>query len=160
MGAKGQPKTGGRQSGSRNLRTVELAVKRERELASGKPLAKEVLEELMLLYRDAALQFRPPLPIPDDYDADKLRMFDKFADKTMICATRLAPFQSPTYRSITVQAPRDTAMRGTPAIDALEAFVLTLAAVRRKPPETVDLKANEPEPDDTPTLVEVRRNGQ
>jgi len=114
----------------------------------------------MLLYRDAALQFRPPLPIPDDYDADKLRMFDKFADKTMICATRLAPFQSPTYRSITVQAPRDTAMRGTPAIDALEAFVLTLAAVRRKPPETVDLKANEPEPDDTPTLVEVRRNGQ
>src|SRR6516165_5667554 len=159
MGAKGQPKTGGRQSGSRNLRTVELAVKRERELASGKPLAKEVLEELMLLYRDAALQFRPPLPIPDDYDADKLRMFDKFADKTMICATRLAPFQSPTYRSITVQAPRDTAMRGTPAIDALESFGLTLAAVRRsKPVETVDLKVNESEPE-MPTLIAVKRHG-
>ena len=67
----------------------------------------------------------------------------------------LAPYQSPTYRSITMQAPRESAARGTPAIDALEAFVLTLSRLRRIGPndtKTVECAAD----DETPTLVAVR----
>jgi hypothetical protein len=66
----------------------------------------------------------------------------------------LAPYQSPTYRSITVEAPRESAVRGTPAIDALESFVLALARERRvQPPEP---KTIEPSAEETPTLVAVR----
>jgi len=122
------------------------------------PLAKEMMEQLAVFYFKAAQQLMPPLPIPENYDPDKLRRFNSMAEKCAFYARSLAPYQSPTYRSITVQAPRDTAHRGTPAIDALEAFVLTLAAVRRRPEPVVDLKANEPEPD-VPMLVEVKRNG-
>jgi len=113
----------------------------------------------MLFYVEAAKQYMPPLPIPANYDEKKLRKFNDLTDRAAFFARALAPYQSPTYRSITVQAPRDTAMRGTPAIDALESFVLTLAAVRRtKPVETVDLKVNESEPE-MPTLIAVKRNG-
>lgn len=149
----------GRIAGTPNRVTTQRKLIAEQR-ASGKPLAKEVLEQYMLYYVEAANLITPKLPLqPDPNEAEqaKLRLFNTLVEKAAFFARALAPYQSPTYRSITVQAPRDTAMRGTPAIDALEQFVITLAAVRRREPEP---KIIEPEPDDTPTLIEVkRRNG-
>ena len=159
MGAKGAPKSGGRQRGSRNIRTVELAKAHERMVVGAQEsgaLAKEVLEELMMFYINAARHYMPPIPIPEDYP--HLHAFHSFTERAGHFARMLAPYQSPTYRSITVQAPRESAGHGTPAIDALEAFVLTLAAVRRRPqsePEIIEAKAAE-----EPTLVAVRATGR
>lgn len=105
----------------------------------------------MMFYTEAAEHYLPKLPIPDEWnDAHK---FHTFVEKACTYARMLAPYQSPTYKSITVQAPRESAARGTPAIDALEAFVLTLAAVRRREPQ-MSAPTSEPEPD-MPTLIEI-----
>lgn len=143
----------GRKPGSRNRRTVELELKRQRDLAGDKPLAKEVLERFMLWYVEAAGHYVPPLPIPEDWP--DLHKYYSLVDKACHYARMLAPYQSPTYKSITVQAPRESAGRGTPAIDALEAFVLTLAAVRRTSPQP-PIQVVETPIEDVPTLVEVR----
>ena len=146
-----------RPRGSPNKVTVQRKLTMEHR-ALGIPLAKQVLEDFMLQYVEAAKAYMPKQwPIPDDDEAEaNARKFHFLADKAAFYARALAPYQSPTFRSIEIQPPRDTASRGTPAVDALEAFVLTLAAVRRKQPEP---KVIEPEPDDTPTLVAVRGNG-
>ena len=153
----GKREGAGRKPGSRNRRTVELELIRAREGAGGKTLAKEVLERFMLFYADAAMQYMPPVPIPDDWeDAHK---FHSLAEKAGNFARLLAPYQSATYKSITVQAPRDS-VRGTPAIDALEAFVLMLATVRRREPMKTVEPEPEPEPDgDVPLLIEAKANG-
>lgn len=157
MGNRGGKREGaGRPGGSRNRRTVELALRRQRDSTGNKPLAKEVLERFMLFYTEAAMQYLPPLPIAEEWpDAQK---FHSYADKAGHFARMLAPYQSPTYKSITVQAPRESSAHGTPAIDALEAFVLTLAAVRRREPQPAEKPAAEPT-DDVPMLIDVKPNG-
>ena len=157
MAGGGKREGAGRKRGSRNWRTIELELKREREIAGDRPLAKEVLEKFMMIYTDAAMQYMPPVPIPEDWeDAHK---FHSFAEKAGNFARMLAPYQSATYKSITVQAPRDS-VRGTPAIDALEAFVLMLATVRRREPMKTVEPEPEPEPDgDVPLLIEAKANG-
>ena len=148
----------GRPAGSPNRATTQRKLISEHR-ADGVPLAKEVLERYMLYYVDAANRIMPKLPLkldPDEAERAKLRLFNSLVEKAAFFARALAPYQSPTYRSITVQAPRDSAARGTPAIDALEAFVLTLAAVRKKEPEPQIIES---EPDDMPTLVAIKRNG-
>ena len=151
---KGSPKTvgSGRKKGTPNRRTIERKLIGEAR-ADCKPLAKEVLEDFMLFYIQAAYQFRPPLPIPENWEGES--KFHSYAEKAGQFARMLAPYQSPTYRSITMQPPRESAARGTPAIDALEAFVLTLSRLRRIGPndtKTVECAAD----DETPTLVAVR----
>ena len=151
----------GRPAGSVNRATIQRKLVKEHR-ANGIPLAKEVLERYMLEYVAAAEAYRPKKwPIPDDDEAQAdARKFHQLVEKVAFFARALAPYQSPTYRSITVQAPRDTAARGTPAIDALESFVLTLAAVRRREPDLKTVTEVETgSDDDTPTLVAVRRNG-
>jgi hypothetical protein len=151
---KGSPKTvgSGRKKGTPNRRTIERKLVSEAR-ADGKPLAKEVLEDFMLFYIQAAYQFRPPLPIPENWEGES--KFHSYAEKAGQFARMLAPYQSPTYRSITMQTPRESAAGGTPAIDALEAFVLALARARRDQPndtKTVESAAV----DETPMLVAVR----
>jgi hypothetical protein len=142
--------------GSVNRRTTERKLALQHR-ADGIPLAKEMLEELAIFYFKAAMQLMPKLPLRDDDDPDKLRKFHSMAEKCAFYARSLAPYQSPTFRSITVQAPRDKEAHGTPAIDALESFMITLAAVRRREPDRPPVIDNDD--DDTPTLVAVKSNG-
>jgi hypothetical protein len=151
---KGSPKTvgSGRKKGTPNRRTIERKLISEAR-ADGKPLAKEVLELEMLFYVELANQFRPTLPLTGEWKDEQ--KFHSYSEKAGQFARLLAPYQSPTYRSITVQAPRESAARGTPAIDALEAFVLTLSRLRRigaNDTKTVECAAD----DEIPTLVAVR----
>ncbi|HKD91833.1 MAG TPA: hypothetical protein VKB56_08010 [Terriglobales bacterium] len=148
---KGSPKTvgSGRKKGTPNRRTIERRLLGEAR-ADGKPLAKEVLEANMLRYVELANSCLPPA----SGRWAKEQEFHFYTQKASDNARMLAPYQSPTYRSITVEAPREPAVRGTPAIDALEAFVLALARARKvQPPEP---KTIEPSADETPTLVAVR----
>jgi hypothetical protein len=126
---KGSPKTpgSGRQKGTPNKATIERRLFTEKK-ASGGLLAKEVLEQSMLHYLQLANECLPP----EKGEWKREKDFHRYRDKADERARWLAPYQSPQYRSITVQPPRETgAPRGTPAIDALESFVLALARVRR-----------------------------
>jgi hypothetical protein len=128
---KGSPKTpgSGRQKGTPNRRTIERKLITAAR-ADGVPMAKEVLEQSMLEYLRLANACAPPES--GAWQAEKQKLFHFYREKADERAKWLAPYQSPQYRSITVQPPRETgAPRGTPAIDALESFVLALARVRR-----------------------------
>jgi hypothetical protein len=128
-GSKPGERRGGRQKGTPNKRTVQARLFREAKL-DGKPLAKEVLEESMFTYLRLAVACARPES--GAWSAEKQKLFHFYREKCDERARWLAPYQSPQYRSITVQPPRETgAPRGTPAIDALESFVLALAKVRR-----------------------------
>jgi hypothetical protein len=98
--------------------------------ADGVPLARDVLEESMLHYCALAQENAPPAN-GGKWDKRKEKLFHLYRDKADLRARWLAPYQSPQYRSITVQPPQSAAARGTPAIDALEKFVLTLARARK-----------------------------
>jgi hypothetical protein len=73
--------------------------------AAGKKLAKEVLEEIMHRMAEMAARLQPALPggPPNPY-ADEAN-FWKFTEAAIHCASKLAPFQSPTLRAIVVAAP-------------------------------------------------------
>jgi hypothetical protein len=149
-GSKPGERRGGRKAGTPNRRTIERRLITEAR-ADGKLLAKEVLEQNMLRYVELANSCLPPA----SGEWKKEPQFHFYTEKAGANARMLAPYQSPTYRSITVQAPRESVARGTPAIDALEDFVLTLSRQRRIGPndtKTVESAAV----DETPTLVAVR----
>jgi hypothetical protein len=138
---KGSPKTpgSGRKAGTPNRRTIERKLLfGEGRRADGVPLAREVLEESMLRYVQLANECAPPEN--GKWDKGQEKLFHRYREAADLRAKWLAPYQSPQYRSITVQPPRETgAPRGTPAIDALESFVLALAKVRRiTPPKTIE----------------------
>ena len=115
---KGKPKIGGRTKGTPNRRTTE-AVERaridvENAKASGKraiegikkKLAKDVLEEFMMLFAGMAAAYQPlpagvsppPGRTPDE---GKFQTYAKLAVDT---ARALADFQSPKFRAIAVVA--------------------------------------------------------
>src|SRR5215469_15768514 len=145
-GSKPGERRGGRKAGTPNRRTIERRLITEAR-ADSKLLAKEVLEQNMLRYVELANSCLPPA----SGEWKKEQQFHFYTEKAGANARMLAPYQSPTYRSITVQAPRETAVRGTPAIDALEDFVLALARARKdqpNEPKTIEASAEE-----TPTLV-------
>jgi hypothetical protein len=129
-GSKPGERRGGRQKGTPNRRTTErMLIAEARARADGVPLAREILESGMLQYVQLANQCAPPEH--GKWSAKKRKLFERYRLAADVRAKWLMPFQSPQYRSITVQAPPTGAARGTPAIDALESFVLTLARARR-----------------------------
>lgn len=89
-----------------------------------KPLAKEVLATFMELFggvtrhfqpsgsdyvamkarREAAARGQPPPPFPDNPNADE-EQFLRYAQLTVHCAKELAPYQSPTFKNISVPEP-------------------------------------------------------
>ena len=149
-GSRPGERRGGRQKGTPNRKTIEqklLFAAGEGRRANGVPLAKEVLEASMLEYIRLANTAAPPER--GQWLAAKQKLFHFYRDKANECARWLAPYQSPQYRSITVQPPREIgAPRGTPGIDALEDFMLRLARARRlNPPKTIEAV---PVPDETP----------
>jgi hypothetical protein len=147
-GSRPGERRGGRAKGTPNKRTTERKLFAEAR-SNGRPLAKEVLEESMLHYLELASQCARPEQ--GHWQREKQKQFFAYRDKADERARWLAPYQSPTYRSITVQPPRQRAAKGTPAIDALEAFVLQLARQRRvhrlSEPKTIEAVAV---PDETP----------
>lgn len=103
---------GGRQKGTVNKRTLEKRVI-EAEIArrtmadakaEGRKLAKEVLEELMHTFLEAAMIFKPTfkkLAKGQKPDVNEER-FQIYSRLTKECAIALAPFQSPTFKAVAV----------------------------------------------------------
>jgi hypothetical protein len=105
-------KTGGRRRGTPNKATTEKALIAARTVAeakaAGKKLAKEVLEDFMLLFAGMAAHFQPAppgaAPNPDAVE-DK---FWRCSEIAIDCAAKLAPYQSPTFKAVAV-APQPSA---------------------------------------------------
>jgi hypothetical protein len=119
----------GRPKGARGLATIE----RERVAAeiaqrtimdakpTGKRLAKEVLYECMMTFADMASFYQPTQA---DLTAGRLienphtdePMFLKYANLTVDTAAKLAPYESPTFKSVPVPDPTS----GVPKIKAID----------------------------------------
>jgi hypothetical protein len=116
----GRRANSGRRRGSKNKATIEKAIIAERDLAetqaSGKKLAKEVIEDLMNTFVDLAAYYRPVMPGQPETNrhADKDE-FEKHAIHAFEMAKALAPYQSPTFRAVMVAPPpsQDQAQRVT-----------------------------------------------
>jgi hypothetical protein len=74
--------------------------------ASGKKLAKEVIEGLMNTFVDLAAYYRPTMPGQPEKNrhADKGE-FEKHAIHAFEMAKALAPYQSPTFRAAVAPPP-------------------------------------------------------
>ncbi len=88
--------------------TIEKQLIAERTLhearATGKKLAKEVLEEFMFLFGGIAASYQPLPPnvqAPAGHVTDEVK-FVKYASLAVEAAKALAPYQSPTFRAMNV----------------------------------------------------------
>ena len=92
-------KTGGRAKGTRNRATVERALVAERaaaeDKATGKRLAKEVLDDFMHIFAETATRFR---------ELGDWAGFERWALHSVDCARALAPYQSPRLSAVMVGA--------------------------------------------------------
>lgn len=119
MGARGPkpgtPRSGGRPKGARNKATIEreliaaqIAEKRiDEAVNSGRKLGKDVLDEFMHLFAGMAATYQPMPPgvaVPQGRKPDEAQ-FEKYARLAVHCATKLAPYQSPTFQAIMVAPP-------------------------------------------------------
>jgi len=160
---KGSPRTpgSGRKAGTPNRKTIERRLLfGEGRRANGTLLAREVLEQSMLEYLRLANECAPPEK--GRWQAKKQKLFHFYRERADLRARWLAPFQSPTYRSIAIQPPRETAgaPRGRSAVDALEKMLLSLARVRRlNPPEPTTIEAVADEAPAEPVTVSDGKNG-
>jgi hypothetical protein len=90
-------------SGHRGPRkaTIERLEKAERSIVEAKgmqkPLAKEMLEELMLFGRSMMGRYQPGTPA---HTGEGVGVFWKSWYMTIRAAAALAPYQSPTYRAV------------------------------------------------------------
>lgn len=116
-------KTGGRVKGVPNKASIEKAIVAERIMneaaMSGRKLAKEVLEEFMVMFGGLAGAFQPthtdpkvpkdaPLtPAELEVWAKSYRepVFEKYAKLALKAATELADFQSPRLANVQTAAP-------------------------------------------------------
>lgn len=100
-------KTGGRKVGSRNKLTIKQereAEEAQRRMAeSGKKLAKDVLEDFMELFAGMAAHYQP-MPTGQEHlkPAGNEGKFLQYAELTVAAASRLAPYQSPTFKAVAV----------------------------------------------------------
>jgi hypothetical protein len=112
---------GGRQKGTLNRATIEkremaareAAQKLHRNMVAGKvsnQLAKEVLEEWMVLFRDLAAAYQPTAPAVEAANPEKKNRhandakFEKYATLSMLAASKLIAYQSPTMKAIGITA--------------------------------------------------------
>lgn len=127
-GSKKGEYRGGRAAGTRNKATLlkEAAAELERQQAQGgniKLMAKEVIEQFMHFFAGYATFFQPPIGGAPAvlFDAkgeitntrelrayeDRCNQFERYAKLAVACAKELAPYQSPTFKSIMVTPPPD-----------------------------------------------------
>src|SRR5258708_6920948 len=109
-GSKPGQRRGGRKKGSLNLATRERAAIAAGTVleakTTGRPLAKDVLSDFTEIFKSMAVRYQP---LAGNQNADEAR-FEKGARLAVDCAARTAPFQSPTFRAVTVapaEAPGD-----------------------------------------------------
>jgi hypothetical protein len=99
-------KTGGRRRGTPNKATAENALIAARTVAdakaAGKKLAKEVLEDFMLLFAGMAAHFQPAPPGAGPNPHADEDNFWKCSEAAIDCAVKLAPYQSPTFKAVAV----------------------------------------------------------
>lgn len=104
MAVKKGERIGGRQKGTPNKATMERLLRAERATrdakAAGRKIAKDVLDDFMTLFAGAAAYYQPKAGNEGVADETK---FLSYATLAIDCAKALAPFQSPTFRSITLQ---------------------------------------------------------
>lgn len=106
-GAKPGERRGGRVKGMPNKTTIERALIAERTVAdaqaSGKKLAKEVLDDFMQLFAGMAAHYQPTPPSAPRQNANQNPAeFEKWALHAVDAARMLAPYQSPTFRAVVV----------------------------------------------------------
>jgi hypothetical protein len=116
---------GGRRPGTPNKATIEKALIAERAVATaqaaGRKLAKDELFDLIPIFKGAAYHFQPtpsellqqgrPANTRDGMKNGNWDKFEKWIRLLMECATKLAPYESPTFRAVQVSmvadAPRE-----------------------------------------------------
>jgi len=102
--------------------------------AAGRALAKDVLSDFTEIFKSMAVRYRP---LAGYENADEAK-FEKWARLAVDCAARAAPFQSPTFRAVTV-VPPDKAREDDVTVINLKIFDHTGTAVemasRRAPEE-------------------------
>lgn len=108
MARGGKREGAGKPAGQPNRATLEKrlaeAEEANRQLkaaqASGHKLAKDVLEEFMLLFRGMAAVYQPMAPgLPPRAGQDE-KKFVQYAQLTVETAAQLAPFQSAKFKAI------------------------------------------------------------
>lgn len=112
-GAKPGERRGGRAKGTKNKAILErdriAAEIAARTVAdarvAGKKLAKDVLEDFMLLFAGMAAHHQPapPTGAPNAYANEE--KFNEYAQLAVSCAHKLAPYQSPTFQAIMIAPP-------------------------------------------------------
>jgi hypothetical protein len=114
-GSRPGERRGGRKSGIPNRSTTERLEIARLAAAQGK-LGKEVLEELMVLFKDMALELQPESREAKRFAAwlksSKEAQFHKYASLAVKAAKDLADFQSPKFKAIEVSAPAPTVEGG------------------------------------------------
>lgn len=119
MGRGSSPgeRRGGRGKGTPNKKTVERQMVSQWVDERTKPkhkLAKEVMEDFMMYFARRAAQFQPLNP---DGSVNPTANDSKFMELGKLAcevAAKLAPYQSPTFRAITVAPAPPTGGRGDP----------------------------------------------
>jgi hypothetical protein len=102
----GKRPNAGRRPGIPNKATIERALNAEQVMAratmEAKPLGKETLDAFMTEFAALANHHRPALPGHPVNPTEDEERYLKFARLAVDAATRLAPYQSPTFRAVVV----------------------------------------------------------
>lgn len=127
---------GGRTKGIPNKATIEKAEKMRRDIVdarvSGRKLAKDTLDDLVMVFMEMADAYKPAPTGQDKLGASEEK-FEKWARLAMEAARALAPYQSPTFRAIVV-APAPTEKDATGEV---KRFTLTVFEGGRRLPATL-----------------------
>lgn len=107
-GSKPGERRGGRVKGVPNRATTELALIAERAgvevHAQGRKLAKEILEDMMYFAVGEAIRYQPLLANGDKNPKADEEKFERYLKLTSEVASKLAPYQSPTFRAVMVSS--------------------------------------------------------
>lgn len=133
-GSKPGERRGGRKRGTPNKRTEEKKLlplmEQARAHGAGHKLAKEVIEEFMIVAAGTAARYQPRPRQEDGQEEGKFKetnklanpdLFEKWAKLAVAWATDLAPYQSPTFRAIVVAPPPPD-----PGTGRVKRFTLTI----------------------------------
>jgi hypothetical protein len=105
-GALKGERRGGRAKGTLNRATLERALQMQSHLnrarETGHDLAKTVLDKYMMFFVKYSMKFKPSLDGEDENPSQNIDEFYKWAGVAIDCASKLAPYQSPTFKAVVV----------------------------------------------------------
>jgi hypothetical protein len=138
-GAKPGERRGGRAKGKPNRFSMRAALRAERDQdqarAEGRPIAKDVLDNLMSVFMNIATKYAPkkddvpPMTDPVAITAwdKRVKEFERWALHAKDTAKALAAYQSPTYRAIAIAPLTDKNV-----VDDGRVMLHTIEEVRRE----------------------------